>query len=374
MRALVRLLSAVVVNYRSAALAASCVASLRREAAADGVPLEVVVVDNSADPEERQLLGALDGARYLPLEENAGYAGGLARGAAAAAGDVLLLANPDLLLTHGALAPLLAALERPDAGAAGPRFTWDEEGRWLLPPLFVPTPGGEVAKILARSRLGFRGPLHRAWRAVALPQWEASVTTNVPALVGALVAVPRRTWEEVGPFDARYPLYYEDTDWFARLARAGRKAYLVPGARVVHLHGQSTGRASESALASFLASERRYFDLHFSAPGRALRAAAAALLPAAPFPGLPDRAPPVRLEWRARGRVLAELTTVPEGVPAAGRFVEGSTLELSAADWERLPCGPVFLRVSERDSGRIVAETAFRKPGGVRAGREAGRA
>ncbi len=167
MPALVRLLSAVVVNYRSGALAADCAAGLRRECLAAGVPLEVVVVDNSADAQERALLGTIDGVRYLPLETNAGYAGGIDRGVEAASGDVLLLANPDLRFFPGFLPPLLAALDRQNAGAAGPRFTWDEEGRWLLPPLWLPTPANELAKILARSRLRIRGPLLRAWHALA---------------------------------------------------------------------------------------------------------------------------------------------------------------------------------------------------------------
>ncbi|HYN41275.1 MAG TPA: glycosyltransferase family 2 protein [Thermoanaerobaculia bacterium] len=361
MRSLVRLLSAVVVNYRSAALAAGCVASLRREAAGAGVPLEVVVVDNSAEPEERSFLGALDGTRYLPLETNAGYAGGLNAGVATANGDFLLLANPDLVFSPGSLSPLLRALEMPNAGAAGPRFTWDEEGRWLLPPLWLPSPGGEVAKILARSVLGIRSPLLRAWHALALPQWEASVPTAVPGLVGALILVPRDVWARVGPFDERYPLFYEDTDWSVRLAREGLLAILVPASRVVHLHGQSTARSSAGSLASFLVSEQRYFDIHFSGAARALRRAAGALLPPAAGHDVPIARRPLRLEWSARGRALVEMTTVPEGAPAAGRFVEEGFFDLAGADWERVPAGPVYLRVTQRESGKVVVSTAFRK-------------
>ena len=361
MRSLVRLLTAVVVNYRSAALAAGCVASLRREAADAGVPLEVVVVDNSAEPQERSLLGAIEGVRYHPLARNAGYAGGLNAGVGTATGDVLLLANPDLVFPPGSLPPLLRALEMPNAGAAGPRFTWDEEGRWLLPPLWIPTPAEEVAKILARSRLAWGAGLRKAWHAVALPQWEASVPTAVPGLVGALVAVPRDVWARVGPFDERYPLFYEDTDWSVRLAREGLSAILVPASRVTHLHGQSTARSSERSLASFLVSEQRYFDVHFSGAARALRRAAGALLPPADGRGVPVAHRPLRLEWNTRGRALVELTTVPEGAPAAGRFVEEGFFDLAGADWERLPAGPVYLRVTQRESGKVVASAALWK-------------
>lgn len=355
-----RLLSAVVVNYRSAALSAACAEGLRREASAAGVPLEVVVADNSAGPEERALLGALDGVRYLPLESNAGYAGGLARGVEAATGDVLLLANPDLVFPSRFLPPLLSALERPAAGAAGPRFTWDDEGLWLLPPLWLPTALGEAAKILARSRFRLRGPLFRAWHAVARPQWEATETTRVPGLVGALFVVPRGVWERVGPLDERYPLFFEDTDWFVRLAREGLSALLVPSSRVVHIGGQSTA-GSPSAVASFLESEQRYLGLHLTAPARALRRFVAALLPPSPPPPPPESPSPLRLEWSRSDRVLVELSTLPEGAPGAGRFVDGNSLSISEEEWERLPEGAVYARVTDLASGRGLSTTAFRK-------------
>ncbi len=369
-----RLLSAVIVNYRSAALSAACAAGLRRESLAAGVPLEIVVVDNSAEEEERALLGTLDGVRYLPLETNSGYAGGLDRGVEAASGDVLLLANPDLQFTPGFLPPLLGALELRSAGAAGPRFTWDEEGRWLLPPLWLPTPGNELAKILARSRLGIRGPLRRAWHAVARPQWEAVEASAVPGLVGALFLVPRSVWDRVGPLDEGYPLYFEDTDWFVRLSRGGFAAWLVPASRVVHLGGQSTARSSARSLASFLESERRYFELHFPPAARALRGAAGALLPPAAPPPPPEARQPVRLAWESRGRVLVELSTLSEGAPGAGRFVEGASLEISREEWDRFPFGAFYARVTELESGRELLSTSFRKDAPVSPGPGIGRA
>jgi GT2 family glycosyltransferase len=368
------LLSAVIVNYRSGALAAACAAGLRRECLAAGVPLEVVVVDNSAEAEERSLLGAIDGVRYLPLETNAGYAGGIDRGVEAASGDVLLLANPDLRFSPGFLPPLLAALDLRDAGAAGPRFTWDEEGRWHLPPLWPPTPGNELAKILARSRLRIRAPLLRAWHALARPQWEATETSAVSGLVGALFVVRRPVWDRVGPLDDRFPLYFEDTDWFVRLSREGLGAFLVPASRVIHLGGQSTGRSSARSLASFLESEQRYFELHFTPAARALRGAVGAILPPAGLRPPPVARSPVRLAWEARGQVLVELTTLTEGVPAVGRFVDGASLEISPEEWDRLPFEAIYARVTELESGREVLSTAFRKDEPVSPGPEGGRA
>ena len=121
-------------------------------------------------------------------------------------------------------------------------------------------------------------------------------------------------------------------------------------------------------------SEQRYFDLHFSGGGRALRGVTGAFLPRAPARDVPVARTPPRLEWSCRGRVLVEITTVPELAPAAGRFVDEGFLDLAGADWERVPAGPVYLRVTGRASGDVLVSTAFRKdeplspgPGGGRA-------
>ncbi len=183
----------------------------------------------------------------------------------------------------------------------------------------------------------------------------------------------RPVWDRVGPLDERYPLYFEDTDWFVRLSREGLDALLVPASRVVHLGGQSTARSSERSLASFLESERRYFDLHFPPAARALRRVAGASLPPAGLPPPPEARSPVRLAWEARGRALVELTTLTEGAPAAGRFVDGTSLEMSPEEWGRLPSGAVYVRVTELASGREVFSTSFSKGEGVSPGPGVGR-
>jgi hypothetical protein len=68
------------------------------------------------------------------------------------------------------------------------------------------------------------------------------------------------------------------------------------------------------------------------------------------------------------------MTTAPEGAPAAGRFVDEGFLDLAGADWERVPAGPVYLRVTLRESGKVVVSTAFRKAEPLRPDPGVGRA
>ncbi|MDL2717729.1 MAG: glycosyltransferase family 2 protein [Acidobacteriota bacterium] len=277
-------ISAVVVSYRSAALAVRAFESMRRDAAGSGLALETIAVVNSGDEEEAR---ALEGAaeRVLLPDRNLGFAGGLNAGLLAASGEVLVLSNPDVVLRPGALQALRAAVAS-DFVAAGPAFFLDEGETLHMPP-------GEEPGLsaLARRRLGARGSTAVFRRAVrraqrAAREAERGETAAVTALSGALVAVSRRTLESVGPFDEGYALYYEENDWQRRLRTLGGSLRRVGAARVVHAYNRSA-RVEPRATAWFAESERRYFTTHFGARGAvaldALASEAARTGPPAPL-------------------------------------------------------------------------------------------
>ena len=76
--------------------------------------------------------------------------------------------------------------------------------------------------------------------------------------------VRRETIESIGGFDEGYFLYYEETDFCMRARRAGWQCWYVPGSRVMHALGHSTGvstpRNQPSRLPGYwFESRRRYF-------------------------------------------------------------------------------------------------------------------
>jgi len=105
-------ITAVLVSYRSGALAVRALESFRRDAERSGLSCEAVAVVNSGDPSEARVLAAA-ADRVVEPGANLGYAGGLNAGVAASRGDVLLLDNPDLLFLPGSVAALATAARRP---------------------------------------------------------------------------------------------------------------------------------------------------------------------------------------------------------------------------------------------------------------------
>jgi N-acetylglucosaminyl-diphospho-decaprenol L-rhamnosyltransferase len=352
-------ISAVVVSYRSAALAQDAIASLRREAERAGLPFEAIAVVNSGDRAEAGALRSVADAVVEP-NRNLGFAGGLNAGIRIARGETLVLANPDLVFLPGSLAALHEAVLGRDLVAAGPAFYWDEGEAIFHPPADEPRPLDLRRRQLARrdaisaERL-FRRELRRVRSAyLAAVRGERRPAS---ALRGALVAVSRRTLDAAGLFDENYALYYEENDWQHRFRAAGGSLVYVGGAHVIHRYNQSA-RLEPRSSEWFGASERRYFTTHFGEWGaRALDE----------FSATPDRTtrldplPEGRLAWDAAGPTAIAISPSASFLPFLYQ-----PLGLGTREWS-LPPGLAsgtsgstwYARAFDSETGRVHAEGAL---------------
>jgi GT2 family glycosyltransferase len=351
------LISAVFVSYRSADLAARAIESLRADAANASLALETIAVVNSGDEEEAR---ALEQAADLVVTpgRNLGFAGGLNAGIGVARGEILVLANPDVVVRAGAL-PALTAEARSPLVAAGPALFLDGGETLHLPPAEEPHPFELARRRLpeAGARAAFR---RRFWRARhAAAGAERGETRPATALSGAFVVVSRRTLERVGPFDEGYVLYFEENDWQRRLRRAGGRLAHVGAARVVHRYNQSA-RLEPRAAGWFAASERRYFETHFGARGlRALDALATAAPPGAAGNPVPAPLAGGVLFFDAPSAAIAlsplrdfgSFALDPHASGGSWRPPEGVLRSFGGATW--------YARAVDVATGRVLAEGAL---------------
>lgn len=179
---------------------------------------ELIVVDNdSEDGTPDAVLGLAPQARVVQTGDNLGFAGGCNAGAAEARGDLLVVLNPDA-------APL------PGFGEAI-RRPWVQDCGWAAWQALVADGGG--------TRINSAGnPVHFTGIVWAgghgRPIADAPPAGEVAALSGACLAIPRRTWKEVGGFPERFFLYHEDVDLSLRLRLRGGTLGIEPAAVVDH--------------------------------------------------------------------------------------------------------------------------------------------
>ncbi|MBK8974700.1 MAG: glycosyltransferase family 2 protein [Planctomycetes bacterium] len=263
-------LSLLLVNYNTWQL---CVAALRTFAEyaptrADGSPMgwEAIVVDNAsplrdpaAEAELRQLCEA-SGGRFVQHDDNAGYSKGMNLALRHARGQWLLVSNPDVEYRAGTTDRLLRAMERDASiGAAMPAGFFDRAMTGRLPPNILPTLRDLIGNTL--------GDLFPWWcrryshkRTVeAVRIWTADRDVELSMLSGACFLMNRSLIDEIGFFDERFPLYYEDTDLSVRIRRAGRRIVQVHGSELIHFYDRSGQTNHAEKMRRYWTSRRLYF-------------------------------------------------------------------------------------------------------------------
>jgi len=255
----------VVVTWNSADVLPAFLDSL---AAATHHPYEVVVVDN-ASPQGLPAVAAP--ARVVASTDNLGYGKGANRGAQGAGGEVLVVANPDVVWSPGSLDLLVEALERwPRAGCVGPAIQ-TVDGQLYPSARAFPSLGRGVGHAVL-GPFWPSNPWTRSYRAEAGRPEEG--TTGW--LSGSLMVLRREAFEQVGGFDAKYFMYCEDMDLCRRLAEAGWQNVYVPAAVITHVGGHATAGQPRAMLREHHRALYTYLSEHYAgrrwAPLRALLA------------------------------------------------------------------------------------------------------
>lgn len=327
------MISLLVVNYRSAPLAIEAIRSAR---AAASQPLQVVVVDNS---DEAELLRPHADV-VIASQTNRGYAGGINDGRPHCKGDIIIVANPDVVFAPHAIDALADALR--DAAVAGPALFWDDAHRWLLPPSDLHTAWQKLDEVLAtRSRAWLRVRDRRRFLA-RVAFWSLRETTEVRALSGAVLAFHA----DAPPFDERFALYFEETDFLRRIK--GRIVY-VPAARVRHLYNQSAGQVAQDAAARYAQSELRYLE-KWNGPFVA-RTLKKLERPPLAF----DIGEPVQGDFVFEASPLANFATAAGSLDARSAELPPEVL----TSWRG---GVIYVRAVERHTGRVAGAWARRIP------------
>jgi|GEM_PF-290574 len=225
-------LAVVIVNYRCAEDTVACLDKVF--AHADGLRLEVVVVDNcSGDGSPRLIAEAHPTVRVIERDHNGGFAAGVNEGFAATRAPFVLLLNPDAELLPGALAALFAHLRRQPRTAVvapivvRPDGTPAPNGYRRFPGPFLV--GFDVC-VLPGYLFALAPRLHPY--AISIGELEAGVE---PAWVsGSALLARREAYLQAGPFDEGFFLYFEELEWQERLRKLGWGVAVEPRARVVH--------------------------------------------------------------------------------------------------------------------------------------------
>jgi GT2 family glycosyltransferase len=239
----------VVVTHNSKHVVSGLLDSL--PAALDGIRARTVVVDNESRDDTLAVLAGRSDCLAVAAE-NLGYAAGINRGVDELGGEgPILVLNPDVRLSPGAVRPLLRALELPGVGIAAPKVL-NEDGSLFLSLRREPT--------LARA-LGLGRTEHPSLSERVDDRSVYERPQTVDWALGAALLVSRECHEVLGGWDPSFFLYSEETDFCLRARDAGLLTRYEPTSVVTHIGGQS-GRSARIHAMQILNRVRLYRRRH----------------------------------------------------------------------------------------------------------------
>lgn len=201
---------------------------------------EIIIVDNASSDETLSIARSYEtkGVKVIAQSRNRGFAGGNNDGVAAARGDLIVLLNPDAVMTDpGTLQKIAVAFSsQHKLGVLGAKLMQPDG-------VTIDHCGGNVG-IPAHTRLIGQGEPDEG---------QCDHVRAVDFVIGALFAVPRPLWDELSGFDEYFnPAYYEDTDFCCRIRQAGYQVLVWPEVCLKHY-----GRASSHEYKS-----RSFYWMH----------------------------------------------------------------------------------------------------------------
>lgn len=257
----------IIVSYNSRELLEQCLRSLT-DAPCVHEP-EIVVVDNaSIDGSAAMVRETFPRVTLLANETNTGFAAANNQAYARTTGDYVFLINPDAAAQADSIDRMVAFMEsHPECGICGGRILNPDGGMEPSARRF-PT---AWRNFLILSGLSDRFASSPFFGGVDYKHVDHDRPIEVDWVPGTFTVLRRQLLEDIGFFDERFYLYYEETDLCLRAKRMGHRVFFIPDAAVNHVGGASSKtrddlefEAAGAQLVKFrMRSELLYFRKNF---------------------------------------------------------------------------------------------------------------
>ena len=169
-------------------------------------------------------------------------------GVSASSGEHVLLFNDDLeVISPDWLSSMLEYSQETDIGAVGAKLLYPD-GRLQ-----------HIGMVLGVAGLAAHA-FHQYPGVSAGYAGSAIIARNYSAVTGACLMTRRRVFDEVGGFDERFPVDFNDVDYCLRLRRADYRVVFTPWAQLYHHESASFGVRRQD-LAGLAEMRRRWADV-----------------------------------------------------------------------------------------------------------------
>jgi len=256
-------LSIIIVNYNTGDFLYKCLESIKKSSFPQD-KLEIIVVDNaSSDHSANFLKKKRPDVVFIQNRRNVGFAKANNQAIKKAAGDYVLLLNPDTLLQKETLTVMFGLMERNlKIGVATSKVLLIDKTLDDACHRGFPTPWNAFCHFSGLSKLFPKSLLFDGYH---LGYRDLDKIHEIDSCVGAFMFIRKRAGEDVNWLDEDYFWYGEDLDFCYRIKEKGWQVVFNPETEITHFKGissgikkHSRGISSASRKTRLLASRARF--------------------------------------------------------------------------------------------------------------------
>lgn len=232
-------ISIVILNYKSKGDTLNCIKSIK-EANWNSLRYEVIVVDNNSEDSIGQILAwQYPEIIFIQNDVNIGMGSGNNSGIRRANGDYIIVMNPDTIAFVDTFRKLFGYMQNNfKVGVVGPQqinpdqTIQDSCYRW--PGLMVP--------FYRRTFLGKLRFAQKYLHHYLMKDFNHLFEKKVDWLLGSFLFCRAEALKDVGLFDERYFMYFEDTDLCRRFWEKDWQVVYYPEAKIIHNHARQSAQ------------------------------------------------------------------------------------------------------------------------------------
>jgi GT2 family glycosyltransferase len=232
-------ISIIILNYKNKGLVLNCIKSIE-ESVFNNLKYEIIVVDNKSDDNIGQILNwQYPHVVFIQNDRNVGMGAGNNIGIKRARGRYVVVMNPDTLALNDTFLKLFVFMEENSTiGLIGPKqynpdkSVQDSCYRWH----------GFLTPFFRRTFLGRFGLADDEINRYLMKDYKKDQVREVDWLLGSCLFMRAKALKEVGFFDERFFLYFEDTDLCRRFWDKKWRVVYHPDVEIIHNHNRESAR------------------------------------------------------------------------------------------------------------------------------------
>ncbi|MFZ5948085.1 MAG: glycosyltransferase family 2 protein [Stygiobacter sp.] len=226
--------SIIIITYNSSSYIKNCLISVIKFI--QHYQYEIIIIDNNSDDNIENIISEFQNVFFIKNKDNIGFARACNQAIKISQGEYIFLLNPDTIILNNVFEIFIKYMESDEnkniwcvGGQLVSEFDEPIKSELNFPTIFK--------VILEQS--GIKGILIKVFGKLYSRKNVIKSEKGVDVIAGADLFIKKDLQKEIGFFNEKFFLNYEEAELFWRAKKLGYKSYLLPQAKICHFSSKS---------------------------------------------------------------------------------------------------------------------------------------